>query len=40
MDAARFDLGEVDEKGGEELVRSPDEQARRDQELRVGEIGR
>jgi hypothetical protein len=39
MDAASLDLGEVHEQGGEQLVRATDEQARRDEQLRVREAG-
>jgi hypothetical protein len=38
MDAASFDLGKMHEQGGEQLVRTTDEQARRDEELRVREV--
>ena len=39
MGAASFDLGEVHEQRGEQLLRTTDEQARRDEQLRVAETG-
>jgi hypothetical protein len=38
MDAASFDLGKMQEQGGEQLVRTTDEQARCDEQLRVREV--